>query len=708
LISQTPTRFVTGILTAFAVALVTSAAGAASLPKPRPESAPAKAGAPSGTTAAAQPAARPARPSLAASEVTSAADVAALKEAVAAARRGRTTQAVDLQKTISDPLARKLVEWVILRSDDTESIDVSRYMAFITENPSWPSLTLLRRRAETTLWADRLEPAFVRAFFAKERPTTTKGKFALARALLLQGDRAGAQSLVRDAWRNDSFSSELENLALDVFRDLITPADHKARMDMRLYAEDVDGALRAANRAGGNAALVAKAHIAVIKKDENAKALLDAVPPEAHRDIGYIFSRVQFLRRADQVNEATQWILSLPSDHGQALDPDQWWIERRLVARKLLDIGDAKTAYRVARETAIPNRDNYRAEHQFTSGWIALRFLNDAATALAHFGRVAQGNSNPITLARAGYWQGRAAEALGRREDARTYYEAAARYSTAYYGQLARARLGHKDLVLRPPPEPPADRRDTIGRLEIVRAIELLYAIDERDLLAGALADLGERSIDTVALAALGEVAARHKDARGMLLLGKAALARGLPLEHYAFPTAGIPNYHPIGPAIEPAVVYAIARQESTFNQKTVSSARAMGLMQVTPDAARYVAKKFGASYDEKRLLSDQTYNVQLGAAELGDLYLGYRGSHILTFAGYNAGKGRVKEWIEKYGDPRDPKVDPVDWVERIPFSETRNYVQRVLENLQVYHVRFGGSSKLLIEADLRRGAAAN
>jgi soluble lytic murein transglycosylase len=600
------------------------------------------------------------------------------------------------------------VEWTILRSDETQSIDVSRYMAFITDNPSWPSIALLRRRAEATLWADRLDPAFVRAFFGKEPPTTTKGKFALARALLLQGDRAGAQSLLREAWRHDSFSSDLENPALDVFKDLITPADHKARMDMRLYAEDIEGALRSADRAGGNAPVIAKARIAVIGKAENAKALLDAVPPEAHRDAGYVFSRVQFLRRTNEASEAADWTLSLPAEHGQTIDTDQWWIERRLVARKLLDIGDAKTAYRVARDAAIPSKDNYRAEHQFTAGWIALRFLNDPATALAHFAKVAQGNSNPIALARSGYWQGRAAEALGRREEARAHYEAAARYSTAYYGQLARARLGHKDIVLRPAPEPPPDRREVVARLEIVRAIELLYAIDERDLLAGALADLGERALDTVALAALGDVAARHKDARAMLLLGKAALGRGLPLEHYAFPTMGIPDYHPIGPPIELAVVYAIARQESTFNAKTVSSARAMGLMQVTPDAGRYVAKKFGATYDEKRLLSDQSYNVQLGAAELGDLYADYRGSHILTFAGYNAGKGRVKEWIAKYGDPRDPKVDPIDWVERIPFSETRNYVQRVLENLQVYRVRFGGSSKLLIEADLHRGAAQN
>jgi len=706
--TQTPTRLLTGLLASgsLVVALTTFPAGSVPLPKPRPQSTPAKAGAtPSTPAAAPQAAARPTRSALAPSELPSAADIAALKEAIAAARRGKTTQAADLQKTISDRVARKLVEWQILRSDDSQNIDVSRYMAFIGENPNWPSTALMRRRAEATLWTDRLDPAFVRAFFGKERPVTAKGKFALARALLLQGDRAGAQSLVREAWRNDSFSSELEDPALDVFQDLITPADHKARMDMRLYAEDVDGALRAANRAGGNAPAIARARIVVIKKAANAAAMLDAVPREAQLDAGYIFSRAQYLRRADQAGDAADWIMALPPDRGQTLDADQWWIERRLVARKLLDLGEVKTAYRIARDAAIPHKDNYRAEHQFTAGWIALRFLNDPATAFAHFAKVAEGNSNPITLARAGYWQGRAAEALGRRDEARAHYEAAARYSTAYYGQLARARLGHKDIVVRPPPEPPADRRDTVARLEVVRAIELLYAIDERDLVAGALADLGERSIDTVALAAIGEVAARHNDARAMVLLGRAALGRGLPLDHYAFPSIGMPEYRAIGPAIERAVVYAIARQESTFNPKTVSSARAMGLMQVTPEAGRYVAKKFGASFDEKRLLSDQTYNVQLGAAELGDLYVDYRGSHILTFAGYNAGRGRVKEWIAKYGDPRDPKVDPIDWVERIPFSETRNYVQRVLENLQVYRVRFGGGSKLLIEADLHRGA---
>jgi soluble lytic murein transglycosylase len=209
-------------------------------------------------------------------------------------------------------------------------------------------------------------------------------------------------------------------------------------------------------------------------------------------------------------------------------------------------------------------------------------------------------------------------------------------------------------------------------------------------------------------LAELGEIAARNKDARSTLHIGKAALARGYALEHYAFPTFGIPDYRAIGPAVDASIVYAIARQESTFWQGDVSSAKAMGLMQVTPEAGRETAKRFGVSYDEKRLSSDAVYNVQMGAAELGDRLEGYRGSYILTFAGYNAGPGSVRKWIALYGDPRDPKIDPVDWVERIPFSETRNYVERVMENVQVYRVRFGGGHRLMIEADLHRGAAAD
>jgi soluble lytic murein transglycosylase len=630
-------------------------------------------------------------------------DLAAVKHAIKLAQRGRDGEATEVQKTISDPLARKLVEWAILRSRD-DDIGFRRYAAFIAANPSWPSIDYFRRSAEAALWHEPTDPATVRSFFARQKPMTAKGRFALARALLAQGDRVAAQFYVREAWRQDGMTSGLEAQALAAFGELLTAADHKMRMDMRLYAENADEALRAASRAGGTAEAIAKARIAVSKRARNAKGLLDAVPSAARRDPGYIFSRIQWLRRADQIAEAAELLISAPRDAAQVGNPDEWWVERRLVARKLLDEGNPRAAYAVARDAAMPTKENYRVEHQFTAGWIALRFLNNPATALAHFARIVEVTSHPISLARAGYWQGRAAEALGRQQDARTHYMASASYPSAYYGQIARARLGLRELGLRTPPTPTPERRAALGQLEIVRAVQILYAIDAGDLVIPIMIDLGERSDDIDALVALGRIAAQQQDARAALLLGKAALGRGLPLEQFAFPTFGIPDYRPIGPTVEPSIVYSIARQESTFNPRVVSSAKAMGLMQVTPAAGQYIARKFNVKYSRDRLLSDPIYNVQMGAAELGDLIRDYNGSYILAFVGYNAGRGRVRDWIARFGDPRDPKVDPIDWVERIPFSETRNYVQRVMENVQVYRARFGGGSRLLIEADLRRG----
>jgi soluble lytic murein transglycosylase len=192
-----------------------------------------------------------------------------------------------------------------------------------------------------------------------------------------------------------------------------------------------------------------------------------------------------------------------------------------------------------------------------------------------------------------------------------------------------------------------------------------------------------------------------------MLHLGKAAVARGLPLEYHAFPTVGVPQYSPIGPRIDMALLFAIIRQESTFDPADMSAAHAMGLMQVTPSAGRDTCKRFGCKYDVKRLKNDSPYNLQVGAAELGGVLEEYGGNHILAFAAYNAGRGRVQEWIKTFGDPRDLKVDPVDWVERIPFMETRNYVQRVMENLQVYRARFSSNASLTIERDLRGKSAA-
>jgi soluble lytic murein transglycosylase len=320
---------------------------------------------------------------------------------------------------------------------------------------------------------------------------------------------------------------------------------------------------------------------------------------------------------------------------------------------------------------------------------------------MMHFAAIDEGSANPIALSRAHYWRGRAAEAMGAAADARMSYRAAARYPTAYYGQLARARLGLDGIELRAP-SPVLASADTAPADERVRAAEMLYAVGERDVVFYFADDFAEQSTDVVALEALGELARQRNDAHVMLEIGKSALARGLALDHYAFPTIGIPELKQVAPEIERSVIFSVARTESAFDQRDKSSANAVGLMQVTPEAGRDTAKRFGVAYDWDRMVSDPVYNTQMGAAELSALLSEYRGNQIMTFAGYNAGRGRVRDWVQARGDPRDPNVDPVDWVERIPLSETRNYVQRVMENVLVYRARFEGAGTVAGKTDQR------
>ena len=653
--------------------------------------------------------ARPDEPLAAApTDTTPASDVEIVKQAGELIRRGRFGEASALKSSIRDPLAVKLVEWMILRGDDNHSPGFERYAAFVSANPSWPSIGLLRKRAEAALWDDKHAALTIIAYFGSTPPRSAKGSFALARALVASGDRQGAERHVREAWQKEPFSSAIERMVLDMFPDMLRPADHRARMHRRFYAEDAEGGLRSAHRLGAAEQAIAKAWIAVNRRAKNAQELLNAVPEGARQDAGYVFSLVRWLRRNGKAGEAAQVLLKAPRDAAEILEPNEWWIERRLVSRALIEAGEHQTAYRVASGAAVPDKGNYRVDREFTAGWIALRFLKDPAAASQHFAAIAAGTRNPTALARAGYWQGRAAEARGRAGDARTHYAAAGQFRTTYYGQLARARLGETDIALPETPTPSRDRRAVLARLEIVRALDIVYAAGERDLAIPIVADMGDRVGDPGVLVAMAEITQQNQDARATMLLGKAALNQGLALAQYAYPVFGIPGYQPIGPEIDASLLYSIARQESAFNPKTISSANAMGLMQVTPAAGRYIARKFKVAYDRKRLLSDSIYNVQMGAAELGDLIRDYRGSYILSFVGYNAGRGRVRDWIARFGDPRDPKVDAVDWVEMIPFAETRNYVQRIMENVQVYRARFGATRRLTIEADLLRGTAKN
>jgi soluble lytic murein transglycosylase len=351
----------------------------------------------------------------------------------------------------------------------------------------------------------------------------------------------------------------------------------------------------------------------------------------------------------------------------------------------LLDLGDYHEAFKVAHDAAPPESENYKADRLFTAGWIALRFLHDSATAKRLFAEIPKVSMHPVTVSRGYYWLGRAEEAAGDKIGARINYQNAARHTVTYYGQLARARLGLKDLPLPQTPRPPAAELAAFEKQEPIRALRLLYAADARDLAIPIYTDFSDRAgNDTVGYLLLASVASEMHDARALVLNGKTAMNKGVPAEMVGFPTFGIPKYTHVGPKADPAIVYAIARQESQFDRQARSAAGARGLMQMMNPTAKEQAGKLGIPWNPDRL-TDIDYNVMVGSSFFDRMLNYYQGSYVLAVASYNAGPGNVNKFIRANGDPRLPGVDMVDWIEAIPFAETRTYVQKVLENAVVY-----------------------
>ncbi|MDE3174488.1 MAG: lytic transglycosylase domain-containing protein, partial [Pseudomonadota bacterium] len=472
-----------------------------------------------------------------------------------------------------------------------------------------------------------------------------------------------------------------ETAILREFAVLLTREDHAARASRLLYAERGGAAWRAATLAGPDIQALIRARWEAAKGPLTARTS-SAVPPAARSDPGFLFAHVQDARRAGRLDEAAAWLALAPHDAAKLVDPDKWWSERRMVARLLLDRGENDKAYKVSDE-AIARSSPARVDAAFFAGWVALRFLNDPARAAPHFAAAAQAAETPISIARAHYWRGRAAEAAGAMDEARAFYGKAAAYPIAYYGQLAAQKLGATEVTLRRP----AVAATGDERAEATRVIELYLAAGLDDFVAPVAYAAAKAWDDEAQLAALAQVLRERASAATNVVFGKLATERGFPLDAVAFPTFGLPEFEPLSGSAALGQVLAVARQESEFIPRAASGAGAKGLMQILPTTAADTARKAGVAYDYGRLLSDPSYNMQLGAAFLGQLVTAEGGSLPMAAAAYNAGGGRVAQWVNAFGDPRNG-ADIVDWVERIPFDETRDYVMRVMENYGVYQAR--------------------
>jgi soluble lytic murein transglycosylase len=622
-------------------------------------------------------------------------DPALARQAVAAARKDHFDEALRLARQSGNKVAPRLVTWMAYVSGRSDA-DFAQLTAFIDANPDWPMMSNMTKRAEESITA-ATPNAQVLGWFDHHAPTTADGGMAFARSLFAVGRNEQAVAVVRDTWVVQSFGALQERQFLNQFADYLRPEDYWRRMDRLLWDKQEASVQRMMLKVSPGHRAVAQARLALQGGKSNPEPLINAVPANLRDDPGLIFERVRWRRQNDLDDEAVD-LLRHPSRN--KVRPDLWWQERAILARRMLQKGHVSRAYQTAAEHGLEGGSQY-VDAEFLAGWIALRFLDDTETALMHFTRLHEWASHPLSRARAAYWAGRAYEAV-KDPKARDWFTRAARYPTAYYGQLAASRLGNHHWPLPEDPKPTAEDVARFEARDVVAATRLLVHIGADEQLRSFFIRLndivqspGERTlVGQLATSAgrvdLGLTVARRSEREGVTLV-----EAGWPVPRLAPDEGGGP---------ERALVLALIRQESGFVADIESPVGARGLMQLMPATAAKVARAISLKFHPDKL-DNPDFNVRLGTAYLGDLINSFDGSYMLALASYNAGPGRARRWIKENGDPREANIDVIDWIEMIPFSETRNYVQRVMESVAVYRRRLGLSAGPTLEADLKRWA---
>ncbi len=617
----------------------------------------------------------------------------------AAVEAGRWEAARTLLARGNHPVANKLFRWLELQLPRS-GVAFEDIVQFVDQNPDWPALDTISRRAEEALLDRPANDTLVLAWFGTRNPLTPDGAMRYADALAASGDRARAQQVIRDHWVSGTFNEVQHKRWMERYRSQFTPDLHWTKLDRLLWEGKIEEARRIFPLVSPERRTLADARLR-IRSGGNAEAQSRRVPESLRDDSGLLYERVRAQRKANRDATARDILRALPRDISK---PDLWWGERGTLARRSIVAGDAGEAYRLASEHRMTpaNGANF-LEAEFLAGWVALRRMNKPADALAHFEKVHETARFPVSRARGAYWSGRAFEAQGNADKAREWYVRAASYHTTYYGQLANGRLAGAARQSWPAAiVPTAEDRRAFERSEAVQAARILIETREKPERARPflvrLANVARTPAQHALVSEFAHQLGRNDLA--VIVSKRSAQVAGVQLHDLGWPTMPIAGDKP-----ERALTYAIIRQESQFEPEAVSRAGARGLMQLMPATARAVAKSDGQNAHSEAKLFEPAYNVRLGRAYLASLIDDFNGSYVLAIAGYNAGPGRSREWMRNFGDPRSPEVDVVDWVEMIPFEETRTYVQRVMENLHVYRRNLQPTQMAVdIERDLRRG----
>lgn len=626
-----------------------------------------------------------------------AADTLSPLAALAAARAGDAARVRAIEQTSSDPVVRKIALWA-LADAIPDALTWDEADAARNELSDWPRPARRQAAAEKLLERSPLSPKQVIAWFGSDIPTTPQGAMALASALRATGQADAAAFAIKRAWRTLPFDETVQTTMLARFGDMLTTADHEAREDLLLYGAQGPAALAILPLLPPDQQALAQARMAVRRGDPSAPQLIDALPAAAQTTPGLVYERVIAMRDRGDIAGALSLISYLPATLPDERAAERLWKHGTLVV-DALQAGDSTTAYQVASRSGLATGPD-AASAQFYAGWLALSRLKDPRLADEHFARLQAAGSSPLTQSRALYWRGRAAEAEGDEVGAQIFYEQAARFYTTFYGQLAAAKNGKKDLVLGKDPEITAADRARFEARDSVKAVRLFARLGQKDAVRTFVTGLSEALPNAVEEAQLFDLAHDLGEQDLAMRVVRNAAKRGIILPERGYPVRQPPQ---LADSAETPLVLGVTRQESNFDPYARSGVGARGMMQLMPATAQVVARRSGLGWGN---LEDPDFNMKVGSIYLGQLVNQFSGSYVMAAAAYNAGPGRPTQWAGICGDPRSSSTDPLDFIECIPFSETRDYVMRVLEATQVYRARLnGGKAPITLSLDLKRGS---
>ena len=592
--------------------------------------------------------------------------------------------ALKLSKKSKDKSLYKLVNWLYLIKP-SNAASFYDYLTFIKSNPDYPRINRLKYLAEHKINLRTHAPMTIIGWFAGEEPLSDFGKIKLGEIYLLQGNKELGSKLIKEGWVKAKLSKANLRYLRKKYKKIITVSDNIKRADWHAWEGkhwDVQRMLRYLPK---DETALYRARQLLMSRSYGVDSAIAKVPAKFKNDIGLKYDRLKWRRRRGRVESSLEILFNTPNDPRKLVRPDIWWKERGILTRSLIYKKKYALAYKVSSNHSLSEGPEY-ADAEWLSGWVALTFLNDPNMALQHFKSFYKNVGYPISLSRGAYWIGRSYKIIKNKEKSEEWFKEATKYLNTYYGQLAFNELyPGQAFSLIEQPSVSKEYKEKFNKNPLIKIVRLLHELDKTKYTKDFLKHLSSLDINNGSEILAGKLSTEIGRYDYAIQIAKKASYEKRFYNQLNYPVIETPSLVNKKRMPKPELVLAVIRQESEFDQKADSSAGAQGMMQLMTYTARLVAKQAKLPYVKSKLKSDPNYNIKLGSYYLAGLLEEYEGSYPFALSAYNAGPKRVKYWKKINGDPQKGKIDYVDWIELIKFKETRNYVQRVLENINVY-----------------------